>query len=80
MPPPRAIGSARAKQDHLLPLFDEMLYSMDFPEGFRVGVEQRGIRLGKSRQPLTELQRQDRTALGKRLGKKLSELGYSAKA
>ena len=35
-------------------LFDAMLYSADFPEGFRVGVQLRGIRTGQGRQPLSD--------------------------
>ncbi len=40
-----------------------MLYSADFPEGFRAGAELRGFRLGRSRQPLSEVQQIDRVAL-----------------
>jgi dihydrodipicolinate synthase/N-acetylneuraminate lyase len=35
-------------------LFDAMLLSADFPEGFRVGVGLRGFRMGAGRQPLSD--------------------------
>jgi dihydrodipicolinate synthase/N-acetylneuraminate lyase len=47
----------------LLTLFDAMLTSADFPEGFRAAVELRGIRLGRSRQPLSDRQQAERGAL-----------------
>ncbi|HEV2969877.1 MAG TPA: dihydrodipicolinate synthase family protein, partial [Pirellulales bacterium] len=50
-------------QYRLLELFDAMLYSADFPEGFRAAVELRGIHLGPSRQPLSERQQSDRAAV-----------------
>jgi len=50
-------------QLRLIELFDTMLYSADFPEGFRAAAELRGIAFGPSRQPLSETQRIDRTAL-----------------
>ena len=39
-------------QYDLLKLFDLMIATAEFPEGFRRGVKARGIDLGKSRQPL----------------------------
>lgn len=61
----------------LLTLFDAMLTSVDFPfpEGFRAAVELRGIRLGRSRQPLTERQQADRAELQKLLRRILNDLG-----
>ncbi|HZZ42564.1 MAG TPA: dihydrodipicolinate synthase family protein [Tepidisphaeraceae bacterium] len=50
-------------QYRILELFDAMLYSTDFPEGFRAAVELRGFDFGKGRQPLSEVQQMDRTAL-----------------
>ncbi|NQT14869.1 MAG: dihydrodipicolinate synthase family protein, partial [Planctomycetes bacterium] len=35
-------------------LFDAMLLSADFPEGFRVGVALRGFQMGSGRQPLSD--------------------------
>ena len=46
------IAEAMTLQYRLLELFDAMLYSADFPEGFRAGVELRGFAMGRSRQPL----------------------------
>jgi dihydrodipicolinate synthase/N-acetylneuraminate lyase len=61
----------------LLTLFDAMLSSAElpFPEGFRAAVELRGIRLGRSRQPLTERQQSDREDLQKVLRRILTDLG-----
>jgi 4-hydroxy-tetrahydrodipicolinate synthase len=65
-------------QYRLLELFDAMLYSADFPEGFRAAVELRGFRMGKSRQPMTELQQFDRAALQTVLQCILSDFGYAS--
>lgn len=43
-------------QYRLLPLFDAMLSTVEFPEGFRRGAKIRGWDLGQSRQPLTPQQ------------------------
>jgi len=43
-------------QYRLLPLFDAMLGTSEFPEGFRRGAKIRGWDLGQSRQPLTPQQ------------------------
>ena len=43
-------------QYKLLPLFDTMLSTAEFPEGFRRGAKIRGWDLGQSRQPLTPQQ------------------------
>ena len=48
------LDEARRLQNVVRRLFDAMLYSVDFPEGFRVGVGLRGFRMGRSRQPLSE--------------------------
>ena len=50
-------------QLRLIELFDAMLYSADFPEGFRAAVDLRGFDFGRGRQPLSEGQRLDREAL-----------------
>lgn len=70
------IEAAMRIQFRLLELFDTMLYSADFPEGFRAGVELRGFRMGQSRQPLSEAQRIDRAALSRLLQCILAEFGY----
>ncbi len=63
-------------QYRLLELFDAMLYSADFPEGFRAAVELRGFNMGSSRQPLSPNQKVDRAALQRVLRCILSDFGY----
>src|SRR3954453_11237448 len=70
------IDEAMKWQYRLIELFDAMLYSADFPEGFRAAVELRGFRMGKSRQPMTPEQQVDRTALQKMLQCILADFGY----
>src|SRR5687767_8847476 len=41
-------------QLRLIELFDAMLLSADFPEGFRAAVELRGFNFGRGRQPLSD--------------------------
>jgi 4-hydroxy-tetrahydrodipicolinate synthase len=50
-------------QLRLVELFDTMLFSADFPEGFRAAVELRGFEMGKGRQPLSDKQTLDREKL-----------------
>jgi dihydrodipicolinate synthase/N-acetylneuraminate lyase len=57
------IDDARELQLRILELFDTMLFSADFPEGFRAAVELRGFSFGRSRQPLSQTQSIDRVAL-----------------
>jgi dihydrodipicolinate synthase/N-acetylneuraminate lyase len=52
------IDAARDLQYRLLPLFDTMLYSAEFPEGFRAGVSLRGFTTGRGRQPQSPSQQQ----------------------
>ena len=70
------IAEAIRIQYRLVELFDAMLFSFDFPEGFRAGVEVRGFRMGQSRQPLSESQRIDRVGLERVLRCILSDFGY----
>jgi len=70
------IEAAMRIQYRLLELFDTMLYSADFPEGFRAGAEIRGFRMGASRQPLSERQRVDRAGLERVLRCILADFGY----
>ncbi|HTL30065.1 MAG TPA: dihydrodipicolinate synthase family protein [Tepidisphaeraceae bacterium] len=62
-------------QLRLIELFDTMLYSADFPEGFRAAVELRGFEMGKGRQPLSEAQSVDRVALQRVLQCILADFG-----
>ncbi len=70
------LDEAMKLQYRLLELFDTMLYSADFPEGFRAAVELRGFRLGRSRQPQSDAQRIDSAALQSVLRCILSDFGY----
>ena len=70
------IQQAMHLQYRLLELFDAMLYSADFPEGFRAAVELRGFQVGPSRQPQTDRQKVDFAALQKVLQCILGEFGY----
>jgi 4-hydroxy-tetrahydrodipicolinate synthase len=69
------LDEARALQMRILELFDAMLYSADFPEGFRAAVELRGFDFGKSRQPLSAAQSIDRVALQRVLHCILADFG-----
>jgi len=57
------LDEARPLQFRILRLFDAMLSAGDFPEGFRIGLRQRGIRTGIGRQPLSTADQQKLTAL-----------------
>ena len=59
----RRYDEAIPLQLRMIELFDTMLFSADFPEGFRAAVELRGFNMGRGRQPLSEPQRLDRDAL-----------------
>jgi dihydrodipicolinate synthase/N-acetylneuraminate lyase len=62
-------------QARLIPLFDAMLTAMDFPEGFRAGVELRGFNFGKGRQPLSEPQQRQRGEVQAKLKALVEEFG-----
>ena len=47
------IEEARRLQYAVLPIFDALLYEVDFPEACRVALEVRGFAMGPSRQPLS---------------------------
>lgn len=76
-------GDARALQDamklqlRLIELFDAMLYSADFPEGFRAAVDLRGFHFGRGRQPLSEKQQVDRDKLSRTLQCILADFGVT---
>jgi len=74
----RQFDAAVKLQYRLVELFDAMLYSADFPEGFRIAVSLRGFVMGQSRQPLSEPQRIDRDRLQRVLHCLLAEFGYVA--
>jgi dihydrodipicolinate synthase/N-acetylneuraminate lyase len=72
----RQFEPAMALQYRLLELFDAMLYSADFPEGFRAAVELRGFAMGRSRQPLSPTQQINREKLQGLLRCILADFGY----
>src|SRR3954469_5105750 len=74
---PRALQDAMTLQLRLIELFDAMLYSADFPEGFRAAVDLRGFRFGKGRQPLSEPQQVDRDKLQRTLQCILADFGVA---
>lgn len=72
------IERAREVQYKLLNLFDTMIYSAEFPEGFREALQLRGINTGRGRQPLSPGQRVDLEALSKTLQCLLAEEGFTS--
>lgn len=71
------LDEAKDLQYRLLRLFDVMLYSAEFPEGFRVALNLRGIRTGPGRQPQSSLQQKDLSALKDQLYGLLTEQGWT---
>jgi hypothetical protein len=62
-------------QFKVLQLIKNLIFGADFPEGCRAGLEIRGFRMGKGRQPASPSQRIDRQALRLQLQCLLSEHG-----
>ena len=50
------LDEARDLQYRLLKLFDAMIFSAEFPEGFRAALRLRGINTGVGRQPQSDVQ------------------------
>jgi len=71
------LDEARRVQYDLLTLFDTMIYSAEFPEGFRAAVELRGFQMGQGRQPITAEQKTDISTLRRTLQCMLSEHGFT---
>lgn len=71
------LEEARALQYKLVGLFDAMLYSADFPEGFRAALALRGFRTGVGRQPLSDEQQLQIEALRRTLQCLLAEEGFA---
>jgi len=71
------LDEARRIQYDLVNLFDTMIYSAEFPDGFRAAVELRGFRMGHGRQPLSPEQTTDLETLSKTLQCLLAEHGYT---
>jgi 4-hydroxy-tetrahydrodipicolinate synthase len=68
-------AAAMPLQQRLLELFDAMLYSTDFPDGFRAAIELRGFAMGRSRQPLSSTQQIHREKLQNTLRCLLTDFG-----
>ena len=67
---------ARKIQFGLLPLFDAMLYSAEFPEGFRAALGLRGFETGAGRQPQSQCQQRDLAKLSRQLQCLFAEEGF----
>ena len=64
-------------QFRLLELFDTMVYSAEFPEGFRAAAGLRGFNFGRGRQPQSESQHVDNASLQQVLHCILADFGYA---
>lgn len=71
------IEQAQALQYDILQLFDAMILSSEFPDGFRTAVRLRGFETGVGRQPLSDEQRADLTTLANRLQCALAAHGFT---
>ena len=71
------IDEARQIQYDLVKLFDTMIYSAEFPEGFRAAVSLRGFEMGQGRQPMSTEQRTDLGTLSSELQCMLSAHGFT---
>jgi 2-dehydro-3-deoxy-D-pentonate aldolase len=71
------LDEARQIQYDLVTLFDTMIYSAEFPEGFRAAVNLRGFRMGTGRQPLSAEQQTDLTQLSRTLQCLLAAHGFT---
>jgi 4-hydroxy-tetrahydrodipicolinate synthase len=71
------IDEARDLQYKLLRMFDAMLYSTDFPEGFRAALRLRGFDTGRGRQPLAVSQQLDLQTLSDKVQCLLAEEGFT---
>lgn len=71
------LDEARKVQYDLVGLFDTMIYSAEFPDGFRAAVQLRGFNMGVGRQPLSAEQQTDLAALSRSLQCMLAEHGFT---
>lgn len=71
------IDEARQVQYDLVRLFDAMIYSAEFPEGFRAAVSLRGFNMGRGRLPQSEKQQADLSLLRRTLQCMLAEHGFA---
>ncbi len=71
------LDQARDLQYRLLELFDAMLYSAEFPEGFRAALRLRGIETGTGRQPKSPSQQLELNSLQDKLQCLLAAEGFT---
>ena len=71
------IEQARDLQYRLLKLFDAMLYSAEFPEGFRAALQLRGLKTGVGRQPKSDVQQLELERLTEQLQCLLAAEGFT---
>jgi len=71
------LETARRVQYDLVRLFDALLYSAEFPEGFRAAVGLRGFQMGQGRQPMSAEQRTDLATLSNELQCQLAAHGFT---
>src|SRR5687767_5217844 len=71
------IDEARKLQYDIVTLFDSMLYTAEFPDGFRTAVRLRGFETGVGRQPLSEDQQGELVKLADTLQCLLAEHGFT---
>lgn len=71
------IDAARQLQYDLVNLFDTMIYSAEFPDGFRAAVDLRGFNMGRGRQPLSPEQKTDLESLSRELQCHLATHGFT---
>ena len=64
-------------QYRLLELFDAMICSSEFPEGFRAALQLRGIHTGQGRQPQSLLQQSELDTLSQQLQCLLAAEGFT---
>ena len=71
------LDEARDLQYRVLTLFDAMIYSAEFPEGFRAALRLRGIDTGVGRQPQSDVQQLELTQLSDQLQCLLAAEGFT---
>ncbi|GIX04863.1 MAG: dihydrodipicolinate synthase family protein [Planctomycetaceae bacterium] len=71
------LEQARQLQYDIVTLFDAMIYTAEFPDGFRTAVRLRGFDTGAGRQPLSADQQAELTRLADKLQCLLAEHGFT---
>jgi len=71
------LDEARALQYEIVTLFDAMIYTAEFPDGFRTAVRLRGFETGAGRQPLSDDQQVELAKLANKLQCLLAEHGVT---